>query len=232
MSKLALPRKTRARMHNWSQRGRECVTLLLLAAVLISLTAAAANLAGVPNAAEAQPVVGATTHPIQYWIGCAPSMVTTTNLNYFKQQGFTAVVMVVPTVKRIKRSSPRSSRTICCQLLISKCPFGRRTAPEHSDQPFCRLFQSLKTAGWQYVASEGGRPGDLAYLQNYFKGYVNFNCDQCGLWQNPGIRCIQTHSRSRTAGRATTPLSGRQSRLEQSRPLRLASRTASSPARG
>jgi len=40
-----------------------------LAAVLISLTAAAANLAGVPNAAEAQPVVGATTHPIQYWIG-------------------------------------------------------------------------------------------------------------------------------------------------------------------
>jgi hypothetical protein len=32
------------------------------------------------------------------------------------------------------------------------------------------------------VASEGGRPGDLTYMQQFFKGYVNYNCDQCGLW--------------------------------------------------
>jgi hypothetical protein len=48
---------------------------------------------------------------------------------------------------------------------------------------FASYFQSLKTAGWQYVASEGGRTGDLTYLKQYFKGYVNFNCDQCGLWE-------------------------------------------------
>ena len=64
MNKLVPHRETHARTHSWSRRGRECMTLLLLAAVLISLTAATANL--VPNAAGAQPVVGATTHPIQY----------------------------------------------------------------------------------------------------------------------------------------------------------------------
>ena len=48
---------------------------------------------------------------------------------------------------------------------------------------FASYFQSLKNAGWRYVASEGGRTGDLAYMKNYFQGYVNFNCDQCGLWK-------------------------------------------------
>ena len=187
MSKLALPRKTRARMHNWSQRGRECVTLLLLAAVLISLTAAAANLAGVPNAAEAQPVVGATTHPIQYWIGCAPSMVTTTNLNYFKQQGFTAVVMVVPDSQTYQAQLTTIKSLNMLPIIDIEMPIwdgGQLQSTPISN--FASYFKSLETAGWQYVASEGGRPGDLAYMQNYFKGYVNFNCDQCGLWQNPG----------------------------------------------
>jgi hypothetical protein len=47
---------------------------------------------------------------------------------------------------------------------------------------FSAYFQSLKNAGWEYVASEGGRPGDLSYMKQFFKGYVNYNCDQCGLW--------------------------------------------------
>ena len=88
--------KTRVRIHGRTQRFKRLAFLLLLGAVLISLTAATANFAGAANATEAQPVVGATTHPIQYWIGCAPSMVTNATLTYFKQQGFTAVVMVVP----------------------------------------------------------------------------------------------------------------------------------------
>ena len=52
---------------------------------------------------------------------------------------------------------------------------------------FSGYFQSLKNAGWQYVASEGGRTGDLAYMKNYFQGYVNFNCDQCGLWKGDRV---------------------------------------------
>jgi hypothetical protein len=41
---------------------------------------------------------------------------------------------------------------------------------------------SLKSAGWPNVASEGGRPGDASYLKSLGLGYVNYNCDQCGLW--------------------------------------------------
>ena len=42
---------------------------------------------------------------------------------------------------------------------------------------FGTYFQSLKNADWEYVSSEGGRSGDLDYLSQYFKGYVNYNCD-------------------------------------------------------
>jgi|GEM_PF-196595 len=179
--------KTRVRIHGGTQRFKRFAFLLLLGAVLISLTTATANFAGAANSTGAQPVVGATTHPIQYWIGCAPSMVTTTNLNYFKQQGFTAVVMVVPDSQTYQAQLTTIKSLNMLPIIDIEMPIwdgGQLQSTPISH--FAGYFQSLKTAGWQYVASEGGRPGDLAYLQNYFKGYVNFNCDQCGLWQNPG----------------------------------------------
>ncbi len=176
--------KTRVRIHGWTQRFKRFAFLLFLGAVLISLTAATANLAGVPNAAEAQPVVGATTHPIQYWIGCAPSMVTTTNLNYFKQQGFTAVCVVVPDSQTYQTQLTTIKSLNMLPIIDIEMPIwdgGQLQSTPISN--FASYFQSLKTAGWQYVASEGGRSGDLEYMAHYFKGYVNFNCDQCGLWE-------------------------------------------------
>ncbi|MGZ4862225.1 MAG: hypothetical protein ACXV2E_05530 [Halobacteriota archaeon] len=142
---------------------------------MISLTAATANLAVAANA---------TTHPIQYWIGCAPSMVTSANLNYFKQQGFTAVVVVVPDGQTYQ-TQLNTIKSLNMPILDVEMPIwngGQLQSTPISN--FAGYFQSLKTAGWQYVASEGGRTGDLAYMQKYFKGYVNFNCDQCGLWKN------------------------------------------------
>ena len=158
---------------------------MLLGAVLISLTAATATVTLAANATQAQPLVGATTHPIQYWIGCAPSMVTSANLNYFKQQGFTAVVMVVPDSQTYQTQLNTIKSLNMLPILDVEMPIwngGQLQGTPISN--FAGYFQSLKTAGWQYVASEGGRSGDLAYMQKYFKGYVNFNCDQCGLWKN------------------------------------------------
>lgn len=40
----------------------------------------------------------------------------------------------------------------------------------------------LSAAGWKQVCSEGGRPGDATYMKSKGLGYVNYNCDQCGLW--------------------------------------------------
>ena len=177
--------RTRSRIHGGTPRFKKYAFLLLLGAVVVSLAAATANVAGAANAT--QPSVGATTHPIQYWIGCAPSMVTATNLNYFKQQGFTAVCVVVPDSQTYATQLNTIKSLNMLPIIDIEMPIwdgGQLQSTPISN--FASYFKSLETAGWQYVASEGGRPGDLAYMQNYFKGYVNFNCDQCGLWQNPG----------------------------------------------
>jgi hypothetical protein len=172
------------RIHGRTQRFKRFAFLLLLGAVLISLTAATANVAGAANATQAQPLVGATTHPIQYWIGCGPSVVDDgTSLTYFHQHGFTAVVVVVPDTKTYQTELNKIKSLGMTPIIDIEMPIwngGQLKSTPITN--FGSYFQSLKNAGWQYVASEGGRTGDLAYMKNYFQGYVNFNCDQCGLW--------------------------------------------------
>jgi hypothetical protein len=48
---------------------------------------------------------------------------------------------------------------------------------------FANYFQQLKSIGVTRVSSEGGRDGDLDFIGKYFQ-YVNYNCDQCGLWKD------------------------------------------------
>jgi hypothetical protein len=180
--------KTPVRIHGWTQRFKKFAFLLLLGAVLVSLTAATANGAGIAplaaNATAAQPLVGATTHPIQYWIGCGPSVVDDgSSLSYFHQHGFTAVVVVVPDTKTYQTELNKIKSLGMTPIIDVEMPIWNggqlQSTPITS---FGSYFQSLENAGWHYVASEGGRTGDLAYMKNYFQGYVNFNCDQCGLW--------------------------------------------------
>jgi len=172
----------------WTQRFKKFAFLLLLGTVLVSLTAATANGAGstplATNATAAQPLVGATTHPIQYWIGCGPSVVDDgSSLSYFKQHGFTAVVLVVPDNKAYQTELNTIKSLGMKPIIDVEMPIWNGGALSKTPiTNFGSYFQSLKNAGWQYVASEGGRTGDLAYMKNYFQGYVNFNCDQCGLW--------------------------------------------------
>jgi hypothetical protein len=180
---------TRVRIHGWTQHLKKFAFFLLLGMVLVSLAAATANVAGsaplTTNATQAQPLVGATTHPIQYWIGCPPSMVNTATLSYFKQQGFTAVVMVVPNSQTYQTQLNTIKSLDMLPIIDVEMPIWNGGQLQSTPiSHFAGYFQSLKNAGWQYVASEGGRTGDLAYMKNYFKGYVNFNCDQCGLWKN------------------------------------------------
>lgn len=49
---------------------------------------------------------------------------------------------------------------------------------------FAAYLSTLKQAGWAYVCSEGGRSGDPSFIWGYNLGYVNYNCDQCGLWKD------------------------------------------------
>jgi hypothetical protein len=176
------------RIRGRTQRFKKFAFLLLLGTVLITLTAATASGAGntplATNSTAAQPLVGATTHPIQYWIGCPPSMVDDgTSLTYFQQHGFTAIVLVVPDAKTYQSELNKIKSLGMTPIIDVEMPIWNggqlQSTPITS---FGSYFQSLENAGWRYVASEGGRTGDLAYMKNYFQGYVNFNCDQCGLW--------------------------------------------------
>ena len=94
-------------------------------------------------------------------------MVNTATLSYFKQQGFTAVVMVVPDTQTYKTQLNTIKSLNMLPILDVEMPIwngGQLQSTPISN--FAGYFQSLKNAGWQYVASEGGRTGDLAYMKN------------------------------------------------------------------
>jgi hypothetical protein len=157
-------------LHGWSRSGRKCVTLLLLAALLLSLTAVTAN---------------AATHPIGYAIAGPPSLIDAGSLAYFKTNGFSIAELVAPdsgTYQTELNEIKALGMTPVIDIEVVIWNGGQlQSTPITS---FGAYFQSLTNAGWQYVASEGGRAGDLTYMKQFFKGYVNYNCDECGLWLN------------------------------------------------
>ena len=189
MNKSLSCSKTRAHTHGWSRRGRKYATFLFLAAVLVSLTAATVNAASsvspAASATHASPLTGATTHPIQYAIAGPPSMVDDgSSLAYFKANGFSTVELIAQNsgayqteLNTIKALGMQP--VIDVELVIWQG--GQVQSPIAS---FSTYFQSLKNAGWEYVASEGGRVGDPQYIQSLGLQYVNYNCDQCGLWKD------------------------------------------------
>jgi hypothetical protein len=178
-----------ARVHTHSWRGRKCATFLFLAAVVFSLTAATANAASSVSPAasttQASHLTGATTHPIQYVIAGPPSMIYDgSSLAYFKANGFSTVQLIASNsgtyqteLNTIKALGMQP--VIDVELVIWNG--GQITSPISS---FNAYFQSLKNAGWEYVASEGGRSGDPQYIQSLGLQYINYNCDQCGLWKD------------------------------------------------
>jgi hypothetical protein len=188
---VPLLNKTRVRTHGWSARSKKLVTFGLLALTLVSLIAATMSAAVTPSSAafngsaNTQPLVGATTHPIEYQIGCPASMVNDGSLDYFKAHGFTTVHLVVLDQGTYQTELNKIKSLGMKPIIDIEVPIWN--AGQLSGTPissFASYFQSLKNAGWEYVASEGGRAGDLDYLSHYFKGYVNYNCDQCGLWKD------------------------------------------------
>ena len=86
-----------------------------------------------------------------------------TSLTYFHQHGFTAVVLVVPDNKTYQTELNTIKSFGMTPIIDVELPIWNggqlQSTPITS---FGSYFQSLKNAGWQYVASEGGRTGDLA----------------------------------------------------------------------
>jgi len=155
--------------------------LMTLSVVLcFVLSIATSAMAATPATPKA-----ATIHPIEYQIGVCPEVVRDgQSLAYFKAQGF-SVVQLIARNQGTYQTELNIIRSMGMKPILDietpiwdagKC----RGTPITS---YASYFKSLKAAGWQYVASEGGRPGDVAYIAQFFK-YVNYNCDQCGLWDS------------------------------------------------
>ena len=147
--------KTRVRTQRWSTRGKKLVTLLLLATTLLSLMMATASAAVTPSPSLAlnsttQSSVGATTHPIEYHIGCPPSMVDDGSLDYFKAHGFTAVHLVVPNSgtyqTELNKIKSLGMKPIIDVEQVIWAGGQLQSTPITSFGPY---FQSLKNAGWE-----------------------------------------------------------------------------------
>jgi hypothetical protein len=112
-------------------------------------------------------------------------MVNDGSLDYFKSHGFTAVHLIAPDTGTYQTELNKIKSLGMLPIIDVEIPIwdgGRLQSTPISN--FSSYFQSLKNAGWECVSSEGGRAGDLDFLQQYFKGYVNYNCEQCGLWKD------------------------------------------------
>ncbi|HEX7514002.1 MAG TPA: hypothetical protein VF393_00195 [archaeon] len=150
----------------------------VLALLLVATITAPATAASTQSTAT-------QTHPIEYQIGCGQAMIWDGSLEYFKEHGYSTVHLVVRDQKTYQAELTKIKSLGMKGIIDIEIPIwdGGRKKNVPIEQ-FAPYFKSLKAAGWEYVASEGGREGDANYIAQYFTGYVNYNCDQCGLWKN------------------------------------------------
>ena len=122
---------------------------------------------------------------LDYSVSLAPNQIWDGTIEYFKGQGFTTVVLVaaqpVPYTKELQKIKQLGMYPILdIEYIIWNGGANESTPITHFDSD----FSMWKLAGWQNVATEGGRSGDFATLKDYFATVTFFNCDMCGVWQN------------------------------------------------
>lgn len=123
---------------------------------------------------------------IDYHVGFPPSCVWDGTLDYFKNKKFTVVHLVVPDTQAYKAEIDAIKAKGMRVIVDVEQPIWEGGKKEGTPiTAFAAYFQNLRNAGATWISSEGGRnTGDLDFMKNYFSGYVNYNCDQCGLWRN------------------------------------------------
>jgi len=128
-------------------------------------------------------VVSPTTEPIGYQVALPQSMIDDGEIQYFGAHGFTTVYLVAGDTQPYTAELNLIKSLGMTPVIDIEYIIWEGTNANEPISSFASYFQSLKDAGWQYVASEGGRPGDPAYLRQFFSGYINYNIDNGGLWQ-------------------------------------------------
>jgi hypothetical protein len=150
----------------------------LLAALLIT-----AVIAPLVSTTEKTDAASEGPRPIEYWVGLSPGQIWDGTIEYFRSKGFTTVVLIATSDSSYEGELQKIKQLGMYPILdIERIIWqGKASVPIHR---FDYAFAMWKQAGWTHVASEGGRDGDLDYLQNYFTKFTFFNCDRCGIWGN------------------------------------------------
>ena len=129
--------------------------------------------------------------PIEYWVGLSTGQIWDGTIEYFRNRGFTTVVLIATNGVSYERELQKIKQLGMYPILDIEHIIwqGKTTVPIHN---FHYAFAMWKKAGWTHVASEGGREGDLDCLKNYFTKFTFFNCDRCGIWGNFHVQSITT----------------------------------------
>jgi hypothetical protein len=122
---------------------------------------------------------------IDYHFTCTPYSVNDgVTVPYFVNKRFNTAVLVVPDTgiyaNEINKLKAAGLRVI---VDIEQPIWAGGQQQNTPISNFATYFQNLKNVGVTIVSSEGGRSGDLDVISKYF-AYMNYNCDQCGLWKD------------------------------------------------
>jgi hypothetical protein len=156
--------------------------LLLVAcsAILLPVVSAAPTVPATALAAsDAAPVP-----QLDYRVSLAPNQISDGTIEYFKSHNFTTVVLVaaepVPYDGELQKIKQLGMYPI---LDVEHVIWNAGNNKSTPITQYETVLKTWKQAGWDHVATEGGRSGDFDALKDYFPKITFFNCDQCGLWK-------------------------------------------------
>lgn len=121
---------------------------------------------------------------LEYRVGLSPKQLWDGTIEYFKEKGFTTVVLIVadtdPYEKELQKIKQMGMYPILDLEYIIWNEGKQKSTSIHN---FTTALTMWKQAGWTHVATEGGRNDDLEVLKDYFTKFTFFNCDRCGIYK-------------------------------------------------
>lgn len=121
---------------------------------------------------------------LEYRVGLSPDRLWDGTIEYFKEKGFTSVVLIAadtdPYEKELQKIKQMGMYPILDLEYIIWNEGKQKSTSIHN---FTAALAMWKEAGWTHVATEGGRNGDLDVLNDYFTKVTFFNCDKCGIYK-------------------------------------------------
>ena len=121
---------------------------------------------------------------LEYRVGLSPDRLWDGTIEYFKEKGFTSVVLIAADTNPYEKELQKIKQMGMYPILdLEYIIWNEGKQKSTSMDNFTSALTMWKEAGWTHVATEGGRNGDLDILKDYFTKITFFNCDRCGIYK-------------------------------------------------